>query len=222
MENITLNRDPRYVAARNRYTELQQELSGLESQLSAAYGGLGSLSEPQDIIRDEAAAMLEGAKPASTSNRAAIIKTIDELTHRIAVLRQAVTMQKAIVDRLCAEVGNAIATELLPQHTANVAAIVEAAITLSTALQAEQELRDSLTEQGVPFTAVLRAMPLPGFNLRDDQSRLSRYLMECHEYGFVKAADLPDIVRERLPRKAKPQPRIAAPAANADGWMNAA
>ncbi len=218
---ISLDRDPRYVAARTRYTDLQYELSGLDSQLNAAYGGLCSLTDHRDIIRDEASALLSGATPAPASDRAAVIKTIDDLTHRIAVLRQAVEMQRGIVGKLHAEVGNAIASEFLPQHTANVAAIVEAAITLSTALQAEQELRDTLTENDVSFSSILRAMPLPGFSLKDDQSRLSRYLLECHEFGFIKASALPDVVRERLPRKAKPTPTPGTQAANGEGWLAA-
>lgn len=221
MKNITLDRDPRYTAARDRYTELQKELSGLDNQLNVAYGGLGSLTEPRDIIRDEASALLSGATPAPASDRSAIIRTIDELTHRIAVLRQAVTMQKSIVDNLRAEVGTAIARDLLPQHSANVAAVIDAAITLSTALQAEQELRDTLTELGIPFSSVLRAMPIPGFNLRDDQSRLSHYLLECYEYGLVKSGDLPDVVRERLPKKVKQTPKPAANVANSEGWLAA-
>lgn len=221
MKNITLDRDHRYTAAHTRHTELQHELSGLEQSVTTAYCGLSSLSESRDLIRDEAAALLEGASVIPTADRAAVLRTIDDLNHRIAVLRQAVDMQRGIVNRLRGEVGNAIAAELLPQHLANVKAIVDAAIQLSVALQAEQGLRDTLIERDVPFTAVLRAMPLPGFNLRDDQSRLSRYLVECYEQGFVKAGDLPDVVRDRLPRKVKPQPRIAAHAANGDGWMAA-
>jgi hypothetical protein len=199
--SITLDRSPQYVAARTRYNELQAELTQLDRQLNSAYGGLGSLPQVQDLIRDEASALLEGATPAPASNRAAAIKNIDDLTHRIAVIRQAVDMQRGIVIRLAFEVSNTIAGELLPQHAANVQAVASAAVALSVALQAERELRDTLTEQGIQFASTIRAMPLPGFNLADDNSRLSRYLAEAHEYGFVKAGNLPDVVRDRLPRK---------------------
>lgn len=215
---IALCRDPRYVAASVRHTELQRELSTLDSQLVSAYSGLGSLTAPQDAIRNEASALLEGAAIVPTSDRAAVIRTIDDLTHRIAVLRQAVEMQRSIVERLRCEIGGAIASESLPRHVANVAAVVDAAITLSTALQAERELRDELIENDIPFSATIRAMPLPGFDLRDDQSRLSRYLSESFEHGFVQAAALPDLVRERLSNKPKPQPRSASKTADFDGW----
>lgn len=214
----TLDSDPRYAAARDRYVALQTELSGLDSQRTTALAGLGSLTQPHDIIRDEAATLLSGSEASTPQNRTEIVRTIDDLTHRIAVLRQAVAMQRDIVEKLRYEIGAAIASQCLPQHKANIAAIIDAALTLATALQAERELRDELTENGIVFSSVLRAMPIPGFDLRDDQSRLSRYLLECEEQGFCKAGDLPDIVRERIPPKTK---RTAPPATgNSGAWLD--
>lgn len=221
MKNVTtLNSDPRYTAARDRYTALQTELTGLANQLNGAYSDASILAQPQDLIRDEASAMLEGAPPPPAANRAAIIKTIDDLNHRIAVLRQAVAMQRDILEKLTCEIGATIARECLPQHKANIAAIIDAALTLAAALQAEKELRDSMTENNIVFSSVIRAMPIPGFDLRDDQSRLSRYLLECHEYGYCKAGNLPDIVRDRIPPKAKRTHLPATAAAIGDAWAD--
>jgi len=108
----------------------------------------------------------EGGTAAPIADRAAVLRTIDDLTHRIAVLRQAVDMQRGIVERLRCEIGAAIASEMLPQHTANVAAIVDAALQLSIALQAEKELRDSLTEQDIPFCSIIRGHALAGIRSR--------------------------------------------------------
>lgn len=220
--NTQLSRDPRYVAATARLNELKSELTAAEKKRSDVQGGLGSLTTLRDIVASEAQALLAGhqADPA-TARREDLMRTLDELEHRTAVLRQAVDLQRGIVADLRAEIGQAIAADLLPQHKANVLAVVEAALTLSTALQAEAELRDTLTENDVPSCGIIRAMPLRGFDLRDGQSTLSRWLLECLEHGFVKAADLPDIVRDRVPPKAKP----AAPVtrrANAEGWLAAA
>lgn len=202
---ISLERDPRYVAARTRYTDLQQELTTLERQLNGAYVGLSSLPAPADLIHDEARALLEGARDTPVAdNRAAVLKTVDDLRHRIAVIRRATAMQRDIVQRIAYDVSHAIAGELLPQHAANVRAVASAAIALSVALQSERELRDTLTENGVYFASTIRAMSLPGFDLADDQSRLSRYLAECFEFGFIKIGDLPNVVRDRLPRKSRP------------------
>jgi len=97
----------------------------------------------------------------------------------------------------------------------------DAALQFSTALQAEHELRDSLYEKNIPFSSVIIPMPLNGVGLlSDSQSRISRYLLECHEHDFIKAADLPDIVRDRIIPKAKPV-RAPAQRANSDGWTGA-
>lgn len=118
------------------------------------------------------------------------------------------------------EVGKAIACDLLPQHRHNVSAVIEAALALSTALQAEAELRNILTEHGVPFSSVIRAMPISGFDLADGQSKISRYLLECYEHALIGAGDLPDVVRDRLPPKARPTSKLIAPRqAKSEGWQ---
>jgi hypothetical protein len=95
---------------------------------------------------------------------------------------------------------------------------------LEAALAAEAGLRDELYQNGVLHSSEIRPMPITGLGLlRDDQSRISRYLVECAEYGFLRADELPDIVRARLPKKpaAKIAPLTAEKADN-DGWLGAA
>lgn len=220
--DIRLERDPRYVTAKARYTELKSELDALERQRDEVNSGIGLLKNSHsDLISQEAMTLLSGAPTADQSilKREEMVRTLAELTHRLAVLRQAVLMQRHIMESARSEVGEAIASDLLPQHRHNVSAVIEAALQLSVALQAEAELRDTLIENMVPFSSVLRAMPLHGFDLGDNQSKFSRYLLECYEHGLIGAGDLPDVVRDRLPPKAKPTPKPAARQANKDGWQ---
>lgn len=220
--DIRLERDERYVAAKARYTELQTELNALERQRDDVQAGIGSLtSGARDRIDQEATALLSGTPGPENLNRATLTKTLNELMHRLAVLRSAVEMQKGIVADLRGVVGMAIATDLLPQHKANVARVAETLIQLSAALEAEAKLRDDLFVNDVPYSAVIRPMALPGVGrLSDNQSRSFRYLLECETYGFVKAADLPDVVRAQIPPPAKPMPAQAL-AVDPDGWVNA-
>jgi hypothetical protein len=220
--DIRLERCPNYVKAKIRFTELQAELNCLDRQRDEIQTGISSLKNSHsDLIAEEAMSMLSGVPAADPSilRREEMVKTFEQLSRRIAVLRQAVALQRNILESARHEVGSEISLELLPQHRDNVSAVIEAAIRLSTALQAEAELRNILTERGIPFSSVIRAMPIHGFDLADGQSRLSRYLLECYEHALIGAGDLPDVVRDRLPPKVKSTPKPIARQANNEGWL---
>lgn len=222
--NVSLTRNPRYSEAKGRFNELQAEFNALERQRDDMLAGIGSLaSSARNRIEEEATAMLSG-KPApdTTKSREDMIKSADELTHRLAVLREAVALQRRIVDEIQAQVGKAIAIDLLPQHKANVTAVIEALLHLNAALEAEAELRETLNDEGVMYLqGGIRPMPLGGVQtLANNQGRIFKYLMECYEHGYIKAADLPDVVRDAIPPPAKPEPKqVARP--NPDGWLMA-
>lgn len=223
MSKIDLNRDPRFAAAKAKLYELQQELSTLERQRNELDAGLSQTTVNQkSLIEQEASALLSGGVP-ETNEREALTRTLAELTHRLAVIRQAVPMQRQIVESLRAEIGQQIATELLPQHQANVKAVIEAALKLNVAVEAEAALRDQLIQADVPFAGIIRPMGIAGFALRDNQGRLTRYLLECESQGYCSASDLPDVVRAQIiPRTKKPGPVASKPSrANAADWTAA-
>lgn len=218
----TLDRDPAYVEASERYIALQVELSNLEKQRTEIVSGLSSLfNSRQQAIHDQAASLLSGAAhdAGKVARRDELHRNLEELQHRIAVLNEAVIMQRAIVANARTKVSREICADLAPRHAANVSAIARAALVLAEAVAAEATLRDELIANGVEFAGYLRAMPMHGFNLRDSQSRLTRYLLECHEYGFLAADELPAVVRQHIPPKAKPASKAQAATATADGWQ---
>lgn len=218
----TLENDPKYVEASERYLALKVELSNLEKQRTELLTGLSSLTNSrQQAIQDQAAALLSGAEldAGKVARRDSMIRNLDELSDRLAVLREAETMQRAIVANERTRVSRQICHELAPRHAANVAAVARAALVLAEAVAAEAALRDELHGNGVEFAGYLRAMPINGFNPQDSQSRLTRYLLECHEYGFLDASDLPAVVRQHIPPKAKPAGVVQAATATADGWQ---
>jgi hypothetical protein len=220
--DTTLDRDPAYVEASERYLALKVELSNLEKQRTEILTGLSSLTNSRkQAIQDQAAALLSGAEldAGKVARRDSMIRNLEELTDRIAVLREAETMQRAIVANERTRVSREICAELAPRHAANVAAVARAALALAEAVAAEAALRGELEANGVEFAGYLRAMPINGFKIDDSQSRLSRYLLECHEYGFLEASDLPAVVRKYIPPKAKPAAVVKAAPAAVDGWQ---
>lgn len=219
--DIRLERDPNYSAAKAKLYELQSEVSTLEGQRNDADAGVFNATETHtDRLRIEASALLSGG-PVFVPERERLTRTLTELARRLAVVREAVSMQRQIVDGLRSEIGTQIATDLLPQHRANVKAVIAAALKLNQAVEAEAALRDSLIQADVPFSGVIRPMGINGFTLRDNQGRLTRYLLECEAEGFCDASDLPEMVLRQIVPRAKPTPATVTRRANADGWLNA-
>ena len=217
-----LERDPRFVAARVRCTELQTELTALERRRDDVESGIGSLPNHRDRIGDEAEALLSGGNAAAILKRDELVKNLDELTHRLAVLREATSRQKAIVSTLRAEVGAAIATDLSPMHRANVAAVVKAVLQLNAAAEAEHDLRESLYQNDVPYSSCITPMAFPGFGLlRDPYSRASVFLLDCVEHGFLSVSELPANLQPYGHAKLhKPAPAVVS-AGDSDGWAAA-
>lgn len=201
--NKQLTRDPRYVAACARLTELRAELNQLEAQVDGTISKANALPSSHDLVRDEAAQMLSGYTAPVTS-KAAVLKTLEDLYHRRAVVREAVDMQKRIVEGLAAEVGKAISAELAPEYREAVRAMIAKAIQLAELAEAESDFRDALYQNGVQFTAHIRPMPINGFHIRDPNSWLSRYLLEAEVHGFIKASELPAILRPHIQTRTQP------------------
>lgn len=223
--DIRLERDPRYVAAVAHYTNLKTELDALERKCDDVQSGLGSLAgQAHNRLTEEATALLSGAVTTATLTRETLTKTLGELTHKVAVLREAVSMQKNIVAELRAVVGKEIAIDLLPQHKANVAAVFKALIQLNAAAQTHFDLCDSLHQNNVPSSGYIRPMSIPGLGLLSDKfSRASMFVLEAYEYDFITLAEVPDGLKEwARAKKSKPVRAVSAPAAaNVDGWVGA-
>ncbi len=222
--DIRLERDPRYVAATAKLTELKTELNALERQQNDVLSGLNSMgSIHRDKIEQEAAAMLSDTPAQENPNRETLTRTLNELTHRLAVVRKAVEMQLAMVAELRAEVGKAIATDLLPQHLAIVTRIAEAVLQLDSVLQEEHSLRDALYENNVPYSAVLRSTQFPGFgSLRSPSSRVAGFILSLYEDDLIPLSKIPEkLIPWAKAKKHRDPPAStpAMPAADADGWQ---
>lgn len=212
--DIRLERDPRYAAAKLRLGELQLERNTLQQEAEKVERGLGSLMiDAGDNRKREAEALLVGGEShgAVYQQREMLTNTLSEVRHKIAVLYEAIEMQRKIVAELAAEVSGAIARDLVPHHRANVVAVFDALLQLNTALEAEDDLRDSLYEQGVMYSGFIRPMPFTG-TLKDGNSRIMHYMKECYEYGFIERKQLPDVVLDRIPKR-EPAPAVRPAAA---------
>lgn len=215
-----LTRDPRYVEALEKLTRLKTERDLRQKQIDEANTGLSSLPTIRERIVDEAQALCAD-RDSNAVKREELIRNLDELRHKLAVLREAVTQQQTYIETLRTAIGKQIATDLLPRHRELVLQIKEAALLLSKAVMAETDLRTELSDNSVPYSAVIRPMPMRGFDLRDSQSAIVRYLIEALQHGYIEMKDLPVVVRPLVPSMVSAPDSKAPKRRQADGWLNA-
>lgn len=220
--DIRLERDPRYLAAKERLTELQIELLSIDRQRNDVLTDINANENyTKNKIEEEALALLSKGTAPKTSDRETMINMLEELTHRFRVLSAAVELQKRAVADLRSEVGKAIAIDMLPQHKANVAAVIKAVFQLNAAMEAEANLRTALYDNDVPYSSYIIPMPFPGFGLlRDPNSRVSNFVIDCFSRDFITLAEVPDKLREWARAKKTGPVRATAPlgAGDPDGW----
>jgi hypothetical protein len=222
---ISLERDPRYVAAQSKLTELKTQLDALDRQRSeelARLNGFDREDRPSDIEIEARLLVSNETTAAPTSSKDNLRKSITEMAHRMAVLRMAIDMQRKVIEQLRSEIGNQIALELLPQHVANVRSVIDALLVLNDALEAENALREECQHNDIPVSGFIRPMPFPGCGrLSQDNSRLFLYLADAAEHGFIERRDLPESVQKHLPAPAKLVKKSAPVRIDADGWLPA-
>lgn len=225
--DIRLQRDPRYVAAEAKLTELKITLNDLERAKDAELAilnGTTSYKKRQSPIEFAAQQMIYTGAMVAIPESADIVsrKKYEELSDKVSVLRLAVQMQRDAIARLRAEISEKICRELLPLHIKNVKGIVDALLVLNEALEQESDLRASCVHEDVWRDHIIRSMSVPALGLlRDENSRISRYMREAVEFGFVDAADMPEAVRKHLPKKANPVTRLVQKLKDNDGWVGA-
>jgi hypothetical protein len=225
MKNIDtrLERDPRYAEAKARLDELQHQTAAAERERTELIAGLGALAAQRaaDTIKAEARALIAGTIATEAKQREVLTASLEQVEHRLAVLREAVYMQRQTVGALANEVSQAICADLRPKHIAHVQAIIAAARTLAECCAAESALREELTSNGVTYSGYLRPMPVRGFDVTDANSTVSRFLLEAVQFGFLDASDLPPPLQELVPPPATQQPTPKPKRSGVLGWANA-
>jgi len=220
--NTKLTRDPRYIEATERLTALKTESNDLERQRSEVETGLSRYPSERDLITNEATALLDGTSEKAT-RRTELMRNREQLAHRLQVVREAIEIQRGRVATLTTEISAAICKEIEPEHRRLVAEVAAAVLVLAEASQAEADLREQLTLDGVLYSAHLRPMAAPGFLVSDPHCRAAHYLIEAAQHGYISESSLPAIYRKWIPPKEtkKPAPKAQRNAEAQDGWEKA-
>jgi len=224
MNNINLERDARYVEAKNKLNDLRLELRNMEterdSRLLQINENANGRQQKKSKLDMQAEALLNGADVNIPSNDF-FHKNYAELTEKIAIHNRAIEMHKSVLDKATMEVSESIALEVLPKHRSNVKAIVFALLELEKALADEHKLRDQLYMAGVNNTGVIRAMPFKGIGqVSDNHSYISRYLLECLEFGFITKKELPASLHSHIPSKTETTKQPVKLIAKAGDWLS--
>lgn len=157
--DISLARDKRYATAQARLVELQLEAAEAEKKLSDIYSAIatGANVDRTKSLTREAEALISGAETARP--RIDYQAEISVVSHHLAVVREAIRLQREVLSDLRSEISGAIARDMQPQHVENVRRVAAAALALEAALAAEAGLRDELYQNGVLHSSEIRPMP---------------------------------------------------------------
>jgi len=231
IENLklpSLMDDPEYMAAQTKYIELQTNLAAAQKRRDTILNQLNGEGEstPRPSLIVSAALKLIGRSGAFTpaASAASLRQELSEVTENWRILLEAVSMQKGFLAELRGKVSKGCIENLLPAHREMVREIANCALALDAALSVEYNFREELFQRDI-VTSEVRWMPLPGFGrTRDSNSRISAWLIEACEYGFLEIKEIPECLRTWAKAKmAKPTPAAPTPhaQANIDGWVNA-
>ena len=185
-----LSDDPGYASAAAKMAELQAEKNRLEALQNEILGDLNDDSQrrtPKNPIVAAAERLLSGeAEPKPTR----LQESLGEAQRKLTIVDEAIRMQRRTVEAELSRASLAVCDSLQPQHKENVRRIVDALKQLDAALAAEHDLRDGLRLEGY-HVSTIRPMPWAHIGLlRDQYSRISRYLIECHEHKFLDRDEL--------------------------------
>jgi hypothetical protein len=200
--------DPEYAAGSARLTELQTEFSALDREISSLTSRLNmSHNTEREQRLAEAAALTSHPTAAAVTERfsaEALRMTLGEKQARCALLRDAITLQRALVDAARNRASLAGLAVARPHHERLVLRATEAAIELSRAMQAEADYRAALEERGL-FTSQLRQVAPPGEaaigQIGHEWSPIRRHLRALAEAGY-EVPRLPELLDGEQKRSA--------------------
>jgi hypothetical protein len=182
----SLNDHAGYVAARDRYEDLYAQVDKINEDLAAAQEELGA----DDPIAAEADAILRGEKFDHEAAHKVEVK-IAALRRRLAVVELARDQAYLLMDAARREACEAVVDSALPIHRKHVADVIDAAVKLALALKAEEDLRTTLADAGIPFSHRLRAMPIHSedFKTNDPSCMLASHVREAVGADLIRADD---------------------------------
>jgi hypothetical protein len=191
--SINLNDRPRYAAAAQKLGEVQHSLIEAEArkgEILLQLNTMGFNSARGDSITQQAMALLNNDAPGNRARESDLRSELADLYDRIAILGEAVSLQKGVLENERVIASGEVCETLAPEHRILVRQIVHQAVKLAGLLAEEYALRDNLQEKGILYSAYIRPMPMRGVGrLADANSRINAYLKECEEFGFIVSGE---------------------------------
>lgn len=156
---------------RAQLTELERQYRDLESQ---------ALEDRKCARQDIAAEAVLAGQPLESFDPKLRARK-DEIWKQRQVVRRAVGIQERRTAEAQAAASKEIAEAHLPAYRELMQKMASVAAELGRLGDQESAFRDRLTEGHVHFSGWIRPMPIPGFTLADEYSRLNLWLSELAE-----------------------------------------
>ena len=159
--------------AEAKLNQLKRELSQAEGERDTA----SATSAGPNLTRLDASAMslLSGGAAVATAESVAATDA------RIAALKRAIEMQRAIVEEARSAASLRIAESRRPEYVGILRDGAKALAALRKFILRERAFRDELSVAGVAFASTLRPMKIAAFNEKD----IDRWTTEASEYYAI-------------------------------------
>jgi hypothetical protein len=183
LEVPALDSFPVYQLADSRLRELAADLGKAESDLASEHATLkrkrAAIHEAaQRVIADRAALVEDEAEETRR------VCDMSQMERRVLVLREAVELQRAALQKLTGDLSAQVCEGLLPGYREKVAALGAALVRAAIAATDLQLCREDLYRQGFRRLLPDARIPLWG-DVRDDQSALHLALREWTAAGLL-------------------------------------
>lgn len=172
--------DPSYGALVERRSELQSSHARLQAEVRELEQRLAA--EPVPAFKPEVARLLGETAGAASTLGAQIRERQSQIAHHDAALR-------VIEQRLLDAEGAAslkVCEQSRPEYGRRVQAICRALQELDVAYQALEDLKNDFERENIRWTRLTPLLPTWAGSSKDPDSRISRYLREAKEAGYVQ------------------------------------
>lgn len=136
-----------FVEARDKLRQIAAEFNAATAELTEIDKNIELLSRARECQIDEAARARLDGKP--TQMREALVKSRQDIQLKVDVARRALMLQTDAFQAIKRKRTGEVIEQIRPVHSKLLAAVLDAAVALSSALEAEESLRIELAREDV-------------------------------------------------------------------------
>jgi len=195
-ESVDLMDHVEYRRAWDKLMSLREKIEIEEKELASPSKGV--LEEIEDRKQKNIENVLAGGTPEDVNFQEIYRNNLYNKTQkRIKIYREAEKQQEKILNNARFEISRKIVKEVKPEYENIIKNMCDAWIELGKYVIQERNLRESLNDNDIAYSADFTPMPIYGVGSPlIYNSRFSGWLIECCKFNYFKFDDIPKLFRD--------------------------